>query len=1582
MHINGAFSLSCDTKAGQEFEWVKRGLMATPNIPGTDKQDSKTRSKTSRVLGFFKPDLGTGPTQVREVHSTFLLILATLFASVNILSRDHPYLKAGAQFTLGDLFATTLAKIDWKNKQQLPQTVFFCAVWGLMASMVLYLVTAVLLFVATPSHAYAQDTGASGSTAATSGGMFSVPENDLAQQFLHNLVMGKPVEGIEGGDKSTSADDISGLNNTGPLQGAFRDMLKYYSSVILIIASFMVLYHIIMLIVNSAWSGKPLEGANQIWGPLRLAIAIGLLVPLSNGLNSGQYVVLKAAEVGSAAGTKVWNVFSDSLSKRTSSVKFTPRDDMRDVFVRMILVQACMYDIDFHTSNLEEWIVPRNVDNVGNEFAYRTTSDLDACGTIRLPDYNARIKSATNVDGSSGAKTPDLINGTFLENLSNQILKINHDAGDRLRKNGQNIARRLVNFQYINHDGRIPANDQSPKAFVQMDQSVDTILHDINSAINQYYVDVTTGVQRVIKAQPLNSQLTNNSWILAGAYYLQMAMYQHTVFSAAKTNPTAEFGPIFSMMRSDNPDFHESDYGSTNKATPEQEDFLKNYKKSYLAPVSQAAYRNVTRSDAADITSEVQGMQTSAAASIAEQDSCTNSHMYDGEGAGMNAVVCMQQKENARTGEKPILSKVFDLNKFQFISSMSSNADDPFGSFVTWGQSLFSAGLYGLLGGLGLLAGAGIVGLFAGGTASAIAAGASWVMIISFYVVSLGMLLCILLPLVPVIKYLGGVVTWLLAIMEAIIGMPLFALAHLTPGGQGLLDPARQGYVMLFHIALRPMLLVFGMIVSLIIISLALFLLNAMFIPAITTAWGNDDNGLILAIVMFSVWAVSAYKIVQKIFSYMDYISHSTMRWLGGNGYQFERYQGEADAFKSALAFQQVSSIAKDTIGRAVGFAGKDRSKWLKGGDDGNGKGPDSDEGTPSRFLPSGVANAGNAIVATGGGGFGSGGGIGSASGATGKATFGPAGKPKKGQPTSNVSGGNQFGFGGGAVATGSAPVGSTITSIGPNGQAQPKPQPGQPRGKGFTPAIVGLGLTTAALTGGVGAGKAAAATPGFVRGAPTEQLRMNEMDAGKPTESGDLTGSLSMTGARETSPKLGLPKSAGAQNGINPGMIGAQGVSGSTAATGGIGDTRATSPRLGLSGAGTVAGSMAQQVAGLNFNRTQYSGGTRPSGASPVSNAAAPATGQGAAARPGIGGGGAATSGTPQQTTGLGFNRGATDTAGASGLAGAGYTAGSVAGSIAGGVPVGVAPANVASAPSSSLQNAGVDQGASSGSTAQQFFARDGAPSATYGSQAAEAEPPLSSLEGAAPAAEMNIAPTSGGLTAASTPAPAPAGSGQGGGYADFNAPNTIANAGASPLVGGGTAPASFGAQTSQGTVSVGPAMPITPDVANAYSTLNLAPTATQAGVSAAYQTMVTQNQSTLNAAPEGSPQYTQAMGQAQQLAQANNTLINSQGAGSAWLAQPTTTAPGNMPAAAPAAMTPVVDAPIQTAPQSQVNVAIERDNQGRAQGATITTPVNSAANPAAPVVAEGRRRNIEPASLRDRTAQNQTDPKKPKDS
>ncbi|MBI3418648.1 MAG: DotA/TraY family protein [Proteobacteria bacterium] len=94
------------------------------------------------------------------------------------------------------------------------------------------------------------------------------------------------------------------------IAGALRIALGLYSNALLIVASIILLYHLLVMVTETAHQGiVGGKRANQLWSPIRLVIAIGLLVPLSSGLNSSQYIALEVIEWGSNMATKVWDLF-------------------------------------------------------------------------------------------------------------------------------------------------------------------------------------------------------------------------------------------------------------------------------------------------------------------------------------------------------------------------------------------------------------------------------------------------------------------------------------------------------------------------------------------------------------------------------------------------------------------------------------------------------------------------------------------------------------------------------------------------------------------------------------------------------------------------------------------------------------------------------------------------------------------------------------------------------------------------------------------------------------------------------------------------------------------------------------------------------------------------------------------------------------------------------------------------------------------------------------------------------------------------------------------------------------------------
>ena len=80
---------------------------------------------------------------------------------------------------------------------------------------------------------------------------------------------------------------------------------------------------------------------------------------------------------------------------------------------------------------------------------------------------------------------------------------------------------------------------------------------------------------------------------------------------------------------------------------------------------------------------------------------------------------------------------------------------------------------------------------------------------------SIGFILYYILPIMPFIYFFFAFGGWVKSIFEAVLAMPLWALAHIKIDGEGLPGPwATNGYFLLFEIFLRPILIIFAFVFS------------------------------------------------------------------------------------------------------------------------------------------------------------------------------------------------------------------------------------------------------------------------------------------------------------------------------------------------------------------------------------------------------------------------------------------------------------------------------------------------------------------------------------------------------------------------------------------------------------------------------------------------------------------------------------------------------------------------------------------------------------------------------------------------
>jgi len=75
-----------------------------------------------------------------------------------------------------------------------------------------------------------------------------------------------------------------------------------------------------------------------------------------------------------------------------------------------------------------------------------------------------------------------------------------------------------------------------------------------------------------------------------------------------------------------------------------------------------------------------------------------------------------------------------------------------------------------------------------------------------------GFTLAYYLPAIPIIFWVLGIVGWLIMVLEAVVAAPLWAASHVLPEGEGFAGPpARQGYMLLLALLIRPVLMVIGL---------------------------------------------------------------------------------------------------------------------------------------------------------------------------------------------------------------------------------------------------------------------------------------------------------------------------------------------------------------------------------------------------------------------------------------------------------------------------------------------------------------------------------------------------------------------------------------------------------------------------------------------------------------------------------------------------------------------------------------------------------------------------------------------------
>lgn len=859
--------------------------------------------------------------------SHIAFFMALVYGAVRLLPQNHPYLLPAniGRFNVLHVMSEAANNLTLSTKNIDQAILFFTILLGFAIGLVQIALLGVSLF-------------ANPSLAAGPVSVFTTefPKQDLAFMFM-DMVFGVPdvfnscVASFDCTDINNNP--ISGVSNNWMLQQlgfpfpvhyALHNMIRIYNTGLIIVALFITLYFVTTVVLETAQTGTPFgKRFNKVWAPLRLVVAFGLLMPLGIGLNSSQYIVLYAAKMGSGFATNGWNKFNDTLIKESMNgtsellgskerkIIATPKiPEVTGLLQFMYTAYTCkMIEKESNGTNIEPYIVRDPLDGV----SYMKTEGLDYKDMVKFAngDTQVIIRFGTHGDSSEhkhnkGHVIPTC--GELVLKLTDPRLPAANDA-ERKREKGKYSSKGTETMQryywYIINELWFTTFRLSPPADTDIDedrndlqlyynndvqaamldpslQSLETRINSTKGAINEQAEDgrwvMDTGVRQ-------------KGWAAAGIWYNRIAEMNGAITAAVLNIPTPTRYPM--VMEEV---FMAKRQKVQNPKTMER----------YNPEIGDNKFIKLARSE--DLPKAKKLWRAF--------------HFWNIDGASTTPA----------TGNA-FVDAINTLLGTDGLINMRKNADvHPLAQLVAVGRSLIESSIRNLGNATILAAGgaaASTVDNFFGNVASL---GVGFTVKVAMLGMTIGFVLFYIVPFMPFIYFFFAVGGWVKGIFEALLGAPLWALAHLRIDGNGLPGSAAvDGYFLILEVFLRPLLTIFGLIASISIFSALVSVLNQTWDLVITNLGGLDMRGALVdtgnatketlveqpgfirgAVDQFFftvVYAIIVYMMGMASFKLIDNVPNNILRWMGKSVAAFNdknENPAEAMAGKASMGANQV----------------------------------------------------------------------------------------------------------------------------------------------------------------------------------------------------------------------------------------------------------------------------------------------------------------------------------------------------------------------------------------------------------------------------------------------------------------------------------------------------------------------------------------------------------------------------------------------------------------------------------------------------------------------------------------------------
>ena len=147
-----------------------------------------------------------------------------------------------------------------------------------------------------------------------------------------------------------------------------------------------------------------------------------------------------------------------------------------------------------------------------------------------------------------------------------------------------------------------------------------------------------------------------------------------------------------------------------------------------------------------------------------------------------------------------------------------------------------------------------------------------------------GAVLAYVLPALPFIRFLFGILGWILHVAIAVLAVTVFAAAHVTreDGNRLTVQATRQGWLFLPALVLRPALMLLGLILGYFVFLAAIGLFNEVWLPQMRDAGASGGLGPVGFLAMLALYVMVAYGLMNASFKLIDLLPGAVLDWIGG----------------------------------------------------------------------------------------------------------------------------------------------------------------------------------------------------------------------------------------------------------------------------------------------------------------------------------------------------------------------------------------------------------------------------------------------------------------------------------------------------------------------------------------------------------------------------------------------------------------------------------------------------------------------------------------------------------------------------